>query len=112
MDDKTRMDSFGWKALCYCIGHPVETSILSPYLQAFQNLTEEQRNADIEGQMTPLFKYNKKRRICTEFERYKRGITESAEVYLPSYDKDSIKWDSILKGLRKRSIDLSSNQCN
>ena len=100
-DDEKRIGSFGWKALCYCIGHPVETSILSPYLQAFQKLTDEERDRPMEGQLTPSFSANKRRRAA--FERYKQVTMDSAEVYIP-LDGEDESFDTVFHKLRKRSL--------
>ena len=82
-DDATRLSSRGWKALCYCIGHPLDTTILQPYLEAFQNLSKRERDAPMEGQLTPTFKMQK------TFDRYKMRMMEESTVYVPEHNGEA-----------------------
>ena len=96
-DDATRLASRGWKALCYCIGHPLDTTILQPYLEAFQNLSKRERDAPMEGQLSPTFKMQK------TFDRYKMRMTEESTVYVPEHNGEA-SWDAIFNGLREKRL--------
>ena len=115
-DDETRLNSHGWKALCYCIGHSVDTQILNAYLQAYQNLPKRKRDARMEGQLEPAFKMRKIRdregrmstqKQCPEYERYMKQILDKPVFQLPYGDKS---WDAIFNGFRTKYIEHSKKR--
>ena len=112
-DDETRLNSHGWKALCYCIGHPVDTQILNGYLHAYQGLSKRERDAPMEGQLEPAFKMRKVREgrmvweECPEYERYMKKTLDKPVFQLPDGDKS---WDAFFNGLRTKYIDQSKKR--
>lgn len=109
-NDEIRLNSRGWKALCYCIGHDVNTHILDPWLHAYQNLSKRERDAPMEGELPTTFKMRRVKEgrslvdHCPEFERYKNDLIADSVVYLPNYDKDA-SWDTIFDGLCEKRIE-------
>lgn len=115
-DDETRLNSHGWKALCYCIGHPADTQILNGYLHAYQSLSKRKQNAPMEGQLEPAFKMRKVRdregrmstqKQCPEYERYTKKILDKPVFQLPDGD---MSWDAIFNGFRTKYIEHSKKR--